>query len=172
MNNAQLLNQTSGRVEYYTPSEIVEAARCVMGGIDFDPASCTIANRIVRATDYCTRATDGLRVPWWGRIWLNHPFGRKQNKLWINKLLQEHRIGNTQQACCITFASTSETWFQPLFDFPLCFLSPRTNYLAPDGSTVRGVTKGSVVAGIGVNIDLFVRHFRPLGRIMLPCLFG
>lgn len=34
MNAAQLINQTSGRVEWYTPTLIVEAARRVMGAID------------------------------------------------------------------------------------------------------------------------------------------
>ena len=36
VNNATLINQTSGKVEYYTPADIVEAARRVMGSIDLD----------------------------------------------------------------------------------------------------------------------------------------
>lgn len=35
----RLINQDSGDVEYYTPTEITEAARRVMGGIDLDPFS-------------------------------------------------------------------------------------------------------------------------------------
>lgn len=33
MDNAQLINQTSGDVEWYTPARIIEAARRCMGGI-------------------------------------------------------------------------------------------------------------------------------------------
>lgn len=170
MNNAQLINATSGNVEYYTPPAIVEAARSTMGGIDLDPASSHLANsEIVGARMYYTVSEDGLTLPWSGRVWLNHPFGRGVNELWIAKLVGEYDSGRVQQACCITYACTSEAWFQPLLDFPMCFLSPRTNYLAPDGSLVRGVTKGSVVTGIGVDLVAFVRNFTPLGRVMRPC---
>ena len=46
-NAATLINQTSGKVEYYTPADIVEAARRVMGSIDLDPASSPAANETV-----------------------------------------------------------------------------------------------------------------------------
>lgn len=50
MTAAQLINQTSGDVEYYTPAFIVEAAREVLGGrIELDPASCDFANQTVKA---------------------------------------------------------------------------------------------------------------------------
>lgn len=39
VNNASLVNQTSGDFEYYTPVEFVEPGRKLMGGIDLDPAS-------------------------------------------------------------------------------------------------------------------------------------
>lgn len=48
MNSAQLINQDSGDVEYYTPAQIVEAARVVLGGIDLDPASSEAVNNRFR----------------------------------------------------------------------------------------------------------------------------
>jgi hypothetical protein len=167
-NNANLINQTSGNFEYYTPSFIVEAARRVMGSIDLDPASSPVANQTVGATRYYTITDDGLQQPWFGNVWMNHPFSRANNPKWIDKLRVEYEIGEVRQACCICFAATSESWFQPLFDYPLCFLSPRTNYLLPDGTLKEDVTKGSVVAYLGINILAFVEEFKPLGSIMLP----
>ncbi len=167
-NNAQLINQTSGKVEYYTPSAIIEAARQTMGGIDLDPASSHTANRVIKAAAIFTEADDGLCQFWWGRVWMNHPFGRVTNPLWIGKLLEEYTAGRVEQACCITFASTSEAWFQPLLACPVCFLAPRTNYRLPDGSIMRGVTKGSAVAYLGPNMTAFVEHFASLGSVMLP----
>lgn len=54
---AQLINQTSGNTEYYTPIDIVDAARYVMGWIDLDPASSALAN-----------ARIGRPAPWYFEI--------------------------------------------------------------------------------------------------------
>ena len=170
-NRATLINQDSGNFEYYTPPFIVEAARAVLGTIDLDPASSRQANLVVRARNYYTLFDDGLAQPWHDNVWMNHPFGRERNPIWIIKLCTEYTSGNANAACCITFAATSERWFQPLFDYPLCFLHPRTNYLLPDGSLKRGVTKGSVVAYLGSNISGFIKEFEQLGRVMLPAAF-
>lgn len=168
MNAAQLINQTSGRVEYYTPAAIVDAARRTMGGIDLDPASSPAANATVQAGRIFTAADDGLAHAWFGRVWMNHPFGRTTNRPWVSKLVREYRAGRVEQACAITFASTSEAWFQPLFRFPLAFLSPRTNYLLPNGQPLRGVTKGSVVVYLGPNVAEFGRQFGQFGHIVVP----
>ena len=65
MNAAQMINATSGKVEYYTPPAIIEAARQTMGGIDLDPASCEQANRTVQAANYFSAEDNGLLQPWY-----------------------------------------------------------------------------------------------------------
>ena len=157
MNNAQLINQDSGNFEYYTPIEIVEAARNVMGSIDLDPASSAMANKRIKATRFYS--CGGLDKPWFGNVWMNHPFSRENNPQWIKKLINEYNINPDLAACCITYVSTSEKWFRPLLDFPQCFLFPRTNYYTPDGEKKTGVTKGSVVSYLGVNREKFVDVF-------------
>lgn len=168
MNAAQLINQTSGKTEYYTPVEIIEAARKVMGGIDLDPASSETANKIVRAKEFYTESDNGLLQAWSGNIWLNHPFSRESNPLWIDMLIAKYKFGSVKQACCITYACTSERWFRPLYNYPMCFLSPRTNYRLPDGSILKGVTKGSVVTYMGPYTYSFEHQFEKLGAVMLP----
>lgn len=190
MTNAQLINQTSGDVEYYTPPEIICAAWQTMGRIDLDPASSEVANRGIGAKCFFTRQIDGLSLPWHGNIFMNHPFGRAEaacaspcpkqqvwtnhkchdypfhgNAAWINKLINEFLEGRVQQACCLTFACTSEAWFQPLLSHIQCFLCPRTNYYLPDGTIKRGVTKGSVVTYLGPNVHAFRAAFSSLGTV-------
>ncbi|MEK0196157.1 hypothetical protein, partial [Microcoleus anatoxicus] len=46
--------------EHYTPENIVEAAREVMGAIDLDPMSCCEANSTVRATTFYAKEENGL----------------------------------------------------------------------------------------------------------------
>lgn len=168
MTDAQLINQTSGCVDYFTPHEIIEAARDCMGGIDLDPASSWEANKRVKAVRYFCESSDGLAQKWFGRVWLNHPFGRISNPLWIQKLERENdstQGGQVEQACCITFACTSEAWFQPLLKRPQCYLCPRTNYYLLDGTIKKGVTKGSVVTYYGPYIERFTECFAHLGTV-------
>lgn len=127
-----------------------------------------------------------------GNVWMNHPFGKGEkackkkcikkicrerghhidqdipgNNEWINKLLTEYKKGNIKQACCITFASTSESWFKRLMQYPQCYLQPRTNYLTPDGKIKQGVTKGSCVTYLGSHVDRFYRNFKHIGTVMV-----
>ena len=172
MDNAKLINQDSGKTAYFTQPDIIEAARATMGRIDLDPASCAAANAIVKASRYFDAMLDGLKQPWLGNVWLNHPFSRQGNPLWIKKAVSEFESGHADQITCITFASTSEEWTEPLFNFPICFLRPRTNYLivGADGRLVEttDVTKGSMVTYMGQHVDQFVAKFSKLGKVMLP----
>lgn len=185
MNNATLINQTSGKVEWYSDPRIIDAARQCMGGIDFDPASSKIANVAVRATVYCDFAKDGMKCLWVGKVFLNFPFGRPEpaclpgcekdhehhsyplygNAAWINKLCREFESGRVTEACCLTFAATSEKWFQPLLKRPMCFLHPRTNYYDQHGKLVKGVTKGSAVSYFGLNVEGFREALKEFGEI-------
>lgn len=73
MKNAK---HSSKSVEHFTPHDVVEAARELMGGIDLDPASCAAANKYIRATTFYTQRRNGLkRRPWSGRVFLNPPGG-------------------------------------------------------------------------------------------------
>jgi hypothetical protein len=189
LSSHQLINATSGEVEYYTPVEIVEAARRTMGGIDLDPASSETANRTVKASQIFTKEDNGLKRHWFGKVWLNHPFGRPEkacepvclnankthvchdydfygNAAWIDHLDSECQV-RVAQACCITYACTSESWFQPLMKRPQCYLTPRTNYRLPDGSIKKGVSKGSVVTYYGDNVDAFAREYERFGTVKI-----
>jgi ParB family chromosome partitioning protein len=193
MNPSQLINQSSGEVEYYTDPKIIEAARSMMGEIELDPASSAKANTVVKALTYYTHHDDTLNRPWFGTVWLNHPFGRAEeactlecrkteknpkhihhsfpyfgNAAWINKLIREWQFDNVTEALCITYACTSEKWFQPLLDFPQCFLCPRTNYYLPDGTIKKGVTKGSVITYLGPNTKRFLYYFKSFGKCHKP----
>lgn len=167
MSSHQMINQDSGNCEWYTPDSIVDCARLVMGSIDLDPASSEVANRKVKASIFYTEKDNSLEKEWVGNIWMNHPFSRENNKLFVKKIVGEHELGNINQACCITFAATSEKWFQPLLAYPQCYIHGRTNYFMPDGTLKKGVTKGSVVTYIGENISEFKKYFSKIGTVKI-----
>lgn len=80
MESHQLINATSGEVEYYTPIEIIEAARATMGRIELDPFSSAKANEVVKASRFWTEQDDAFKQKWESpALWMNHPF-RKSEK--------------------------------------------------------------------------------------------
>ena len=163
---AELINQTSGDVEYYTPLPILEAARDMVGQFELDPFSNAEANKRVQAMRFFTKEDDGLKQSWECQsFWMNHPFSKTLNPLCVLKVVAEHEIGRAGEGFCLTYACTSERWFQPLLDRPQCFLSPRTNYHLPDGTLKKGVTKGSVVTYFGSRVSFFKGCFRHLGKV-------
>lgn len=163
MNNSQLINQDSGNFEYYTPIEFTDTARLVMGSIGLDPASSETANKKIKADYYFSE--NGLDKTWFGNVWMNHPFSRINNPLWINKLVNSYEDGDVEQACCITFAATSEVWFRPLLGYLQCFIHGRTNYYLPDDTKKKGVTKGSVITYLGDNDNDFRDMFSHFGTV-------
>jgi DNA N-6-adenine-methyltransferase (Dam) len=85
--------------DYFTPTELVCAAREAMGGIDLDPASHYAANRLHRIPDFYDQNSNGLRpdVTWAGRVWMNPPYGN--NRPWFEKLQRHYEAGDVEQAC-------------------------------------------------------------------------
>ncbi|MCE2597172.1 hypothetical protein K6Y31_20570 [Motilimonas cestriensis] len=194
-NSANLINQTSGEFEYYTPPLWPNLARELMGQIDLDPASNEIANKTIQATAIFTQQTDGLSQNWFGNVWMNHPFHRGEqpcpknrdkckkkacvkrgyhidepipsNEDWINKIVSEYQNGYIKQAVMICFCSSSETWFKPLLQYPQLFPNGRVHYHKADGSKADNCTKGSVITYLGPDLDGFIKIFGPHGTIKI-----
>lgn len=166
MNASQLILQDSGNFEWYSPPEIVDRARRAMGRIELDPFSSLVANERIKAERIFTIEDDGLKQEWvTPAAFGNHPFGRKLNPVCVKKMVHEYTVGRMKQGCFITFASTSEGWFQPLMAYPQCYPRKRTNFYLPNGEKKRGVTKGSCITFFGPNVEAFAREFRDLGTI-------
>lgn len=193
-NKSIYVNQTSLNVEWGSPLNIINLARLTMGSIDLDPASSLVANERVKATNIFTLKDKGLNQKWYGNVWMNHPFGNRElkckakcvkkkcndrgycidydipgNSDWINKLVQSYLLGDINQACCITFAATSEHWFKPLKAYPLVMIDKRTNFIdLHTGKEIKGVTKGCVVTYLGNNIISFYENFKTIGDVFIP----
>ncbi len=72
--------------EWLTPPEIIKP----LGEFDLDPCS-PVERPWATANEHLTVDDDGLWHQWYGRVWLNPPFGREAVK-WLRKMV-EHGNG-------------------------------------------------------------------------------
>jgi len=160
--------------EWYTPSVYIEAAREVLGEIDLDPASCAVANEIVKATTYYTKEQDGLQLPFYGRIWCNPPYGKINNRstidLWVRRIVREYKSGNIEQAILLTTCDSDNGWFQLFWDYLICFSNHNVHFFKPVNGVIRKDSRstqmfGTVFVYLGLNEAKFIEVFSQFGRI-------
>lgn len=158
--------------EWYTPAKYIEAARAVLGEIDLDPASCAFANRIVGAKQFYTKEENGLLQPWYGRVWLNPPYGRtiqglaSNLEIFTRRLIEQYHLGNVSEAILLIPANTATSWFDVLWQFPICFPKRRIRFVQENGQPSDGVSFGTCFVYFGLNETKFIEVFSKFGRIV------
>lgn len=153
--SAGVVQHSSESVEHYTPGLIVNASRLVLGEIDLDPASSSLANETIKAAAFYGPGSefgeDGLAEPWLGRVFCNPPGGdaepgmptRSNAALWWLVLAEAWRTGEVDAAIFVGFtleilrSTQGLDTLQPL-DFPFCVPSSRIAF----DTTNRKITKG------------------------------
>lgn len=154
----------SGNNEWYTPAEYIQAARDVMGGIDVDPASNDIANKVVQAATYYTADDNGLEKEWIGNVWLNPPYSSDLIGKFADKLIEQKE--NYQQAIVLVNNATETEWFNKIISIAsaVCFPKSRVKFYMPDGKTGAPL-QGQAVIYIGNEIEKFLSVFDKLGWV-------
>lgn len=158
----------SGKVEWYTPDFILDAAREVLGGIDFDPASCAIANERVRATKFFTAQDDALSQEWpVGKIWMNPPYARDLVEPFCTRFLSEIERGSVGMV--LVNNATETGWFQAMAAVAaaICFPSGRVRFVSPDGEAGAPL-QGQAVLYFGDDWKGFKAAFCGIGFVVRP----
>ena len=162
------VKNNSGHIEWYTPKEIIEAARKVLGTIDLDPASCAEANEIVKATRFYSIENDGLAKKWEGKIWLNPPFATGMIETFVDKAIESYRAGDVEEAIIFLNNATDTTWFQSLFNITsaICFIRGRIRCWRPDKLQNSTPLQGQALIYLGSCPEVFQSVFGSLGAIL------
>lgn len=161
--------QMSESNEWYTPQKYIDAARELMGGIDLDPASCAFANETVKAANYYDITQNGLDKIWTGRIWLNPPYGfddgTSNQEAWSTRLVEQYNAGVTTEAVLLVNAVTDRKWFQPLWQFPICFTDHRIRFYNAEVEAGQP-THGNALIYFGKQEERFIALFKQFGPIV------
>lgn len=129
--------------DWITPKWLIEA----LGPFDLDPCACML-QPWPTATRMVAPPKDGLAEQWFGRTWLNPPYG-SQLKTWI-KRLAEHGNG----IALVPGRTEVESWFWPFIwerATAIFFFRGRLYFHRPDGSKLGNAGHGSVLAIYGVD---------------------
>ena len=105
-----------------------------------------------------------------GRVFLSPPYGFRGNEsnqgLWSKKLIDEYHGGGVIEAILLANAMTASKWFQPLWEFTLCFTNHQIRFYRPDGTIGNQPTHASVFVYLGQNREKFAQVFSQFGCIV------
>ena len=160
--NRPHVSYNSGNNEWYTPADIIEAARAVMGSIDIDPASNDIAQKVVKAKIYYTAESNGLNKKWTGNVWLNPPYASELIGKFVDKLIKEQE--HYEQAIILVNNATETEWFRKIISIAsaVCFPKGRVKFYLPDGKTGAPL-QGQAILYIGASPKKFTDAFLKVG---------
>jgi hypothetical protein len=154
-----------GDGDFYSPPDLLSAARKALGSIDLDPASCRVANREVQAKRYYSWHEDGLTQAWFGRMWINPPFPWEA---WAEKFVHEWDAGNIEAAVilCTTRVTTAK-YFHDMVSRASAMLKMRgrVQFWGPKAGAP---DEGHELYFYGRDVAAFSREFLPFGRIFVP----
>ena len=143
--NPRVIYKACPSCEFYTPRLLREVAHEVLGDdIDLDPA--TSERNPLGARRFFTRKTDGRNSSWdppsgskAGPIFMNHPFGLTENRLWTS-LFRMHVARFEVSGLCLLPASVGTRWYRELTTEAqaVCELDGRIVFEDEHGEPVRG----------------------------------
>jgi hypothetical protein len=166
----QAANFSSASVEWFTPAYCLEAVREVLGEIELDPASSPEANSVVRAAQIFTKKDDGLAREWFGRVFLNPPYGLIDGEslasAFCNKAVVEFAAGNVVECIILVNSLHSQKWQAPLYDHLICFVDHRIKFVSGDGEENKNPTFQNVFVYLGDREHRFAEVFSRLGYVM------
>ncbi len=157
------VSNNSGENEWYTPANIIQSAKAVMGTIDLDPATSERANETVQAAEIFTKDDSGLNKKWNGNVWLNPPYAQPLISEFSNKVVEE--IGNFNQCVVLVNNATETIWLQNMMCKcdAVCFIKGRIKFIDVDGNPSGTPLQGQVVLYFGMNKKEFVTEFKQHG---------
>jgi len=158
--NAIAVHFSSASSAWLTPPAIIDRVLQALDGIDLDPCSNSHEAPNVLAASLCTVEDDGLSQPWYGRVYMNPPYGRDISA-WVVKLRLEYDAGRVTEAIVLLPARTDTAWFRRLRPYPRCFIAGRLKFSGYQNSA----PFPSAVVYLGTRPQRFFEAFAELGDV-------
>jgi hypothetical protein len=121
---------------WLTPLSLVRT----LGEFDLDP--CGYPGHDTAKTLFCLPERDGLECAWFGRVWLNPPYG-KEAKTWLGRL-DVHGNG-----IALIFGRLETKWIQPFLSNGFFQLEGRINFISDRGGKTGNAGAPSILIPFG-----------------------
>lgn len=152
--------------EWYTPVDIVDRVRDLLGEIDLDPASNPHAQKVVRSKKYFTKDDDALTKEWRGRVFCNPPYSTTLVQRFTDHLLHEIDSKRVTAAVYLVNNCTETGWFQSLASrFPFCLPAKRLAFYNRKGAK-QAARQGQAIFYTGSARKRFVNLFAAHGVVV------
>lgn len=162
--------------EWFTPPHIIELVKAVFGGrINLDPASCREANVYVDAISFYDKEDDGLKQPWFAKVFLNPPFGKEGTKslagIWLETMYEKYLAGEFREGIALTHTRPGYEWYESMIrEVPICQTREKISFISSTGKKGSGSKTSQTFFYFGSNYDRFYEVFSPYGRVIHPDL--
>ena len=93
--------------EFFTPWSVVDVLAAEFGPFDLDPAATSDS---AKAPVWFTEAENGLQRSWFGRVFLNPPYGPGLPSAWLSKAVAE--LPRCELIVSLVPASVDTRWFR------------------------------------------------------------
>lgn len=128
--------------EWYTPKYIFDSLECEFDLDVAAPVDRRYCN--VPAKDFITE--NSLSVEWYGFVWMNPPFGKRNGlELWLSKINKHHN------GIALVPDRTSAPWWQKAARQcdSLLFLNKKVKFIRPDGTCGGSPSTGTTLLAYG-----------------------
>jgi hypothetical protein len=147
--------RNGGHDEWLTPPEILDK----LGQFDLDPCAPKNPPWATAPLQY-HKEMDGLSQPWFGRVWLNPPFGREAVK-WLRKL-----VAHGNGIALVPARTETAMFYECVWNVAdaVCFLKGRPHFHYVTGERAKA-NSGAPIALIAYGHDNAVTLYEAdLGR--------
>jgi len=160
----------SDKDTWQTPTETVKDFADAVGGFDLDPCAGKDTNIGEIANYRLEDGKDGLKLPWFGKVFINPPFSFKVE--WLEKLERELESDRVEFAIMLTpdGTDTKSWWHKYIAENAeyICFRFGRLDYVDPDPNPDddSGATFGTAFSVYGVPPDDLLKVLQEKGHLV------
>jgi len=162
------LHFSSGDNQHYTPYLLLAQVCEFYGGtIDLDPCSNSLVSPHIPALVHYTEEMNGLNLPWFGKVFVNPPYSRRELRPFVEKAINEAKAKKEIEIVLLVPARTDTQWHTLLDPYSRCYIKGRLKFHNPKNNG-NSAPFPSALFYLGDRDREFESYFSRIGKVFAP----